>query len=185
MPQEMTIWTIQLAVLCQFSVLVGTQFQHQTQLSKGGLDWEWLAEARWLKWIWLCGGGLALCHMVCAFHFVHHWSHGLAIQATADQTEQLLGIRLGGGVYFNYLFVITWLLDSAWWSVFPLSYAQRPTWIQYAIGGYLLFITLNGTMVFAAGLSRWGTLLLLLIWIGLAINNRSLQKKERPLLRTT
>lgn len=95
--------------------------------------------------------------------FVHEWSHERALEDTAQQTDELLGIRVGFGVYFNYLFVSLWLADAFWLLVFPASYfARTPNWNRW-IYGYLIFIAINGAIVFESGLIRWVSLVLLVM----------------------
>src|SRR5262249_20786946 len=100
MPGSLFIaWTIRAALVCYVAYLGG---------------WLTLRDARWLnasRWIWTIGCGLFLAHVAGAFHFVHHWSHAAAWQDTAEQTEKLIGVSFGDGIYFSYLFLVTWVLD--------------------------------------------------------------------------
>jgi len=41
---------------------------------------------------WTAGCLLLFVHVACAFHFVHHWSHREAYEATAQQTAALTGL---------------------------------------------------------------------------------------------
>src|SRR4051812_41967809 len=65
--------------------------------------------------LWTLGCGFYLAHVLCAFGFFHHWSHGAAYQATARQTRELVGWEWGGGLFVNYLFTAIWVADVLWW----------------------------------------------------------------------
>jgi hypothetical protein len=113
---------------------------------------------------------LLLAHIACAFHFSHHWEHAHAIAETARRTADLIGWEFGGGVYFNYLFVLLWLADVVWWWSGPKSYSRRPAAIAFAIHAYLFFIAFNGAIIFESGPTRWVGLLFIAAlayrWIG-------------------
>jgi hypothetical protein len=55
----------------------------------------WLTRARWM---WTCGCGFFLAHVVCAFSYYHGWSHAAAYRETARQTGEMTGLRWGGGI---------------------------------------------------------------------------------------
>ena len=126
------------------------------------------------KSLWTAGFVLFVVHVLASFHFVHHWSHHAAYEATAKQTGELLGIEFGGGVYFNYLFLIAWGGD-VWSTWYPPA---REQWIIHwllRLGMlYMLFIAFNGVVVFKSGWLRMvgiaATLILLagLIWSAVA-----------------
>ena len=35
-------------------------------------------------------------------HWEHDWSHAAALEHTANQTQDVVGVHWGGGLYFNY-----------------------------------------------------------------------------------
>ena len=124
---------------------------------------------RALRWLFTIAGGLFVLHVICAFHFYHHWSHAHAWQTTADETQALLGVPYGDGIYFSYLFLALWAADILWlWlgshpSRFPLSATnvpqpslnslQTPAW-RILVHIYLFFIAFHGAIVFEAGPTR-------------------------------
>ena len=108
---------------------------------------------------WSAAFASYLAHVYGAFQFVHGWSHARALGATARETEALVGVAWGGGLYVNYAFTVVWLADVLWWWVAPVSYAARSRWISRVIGTFLAFVFLNATVVFGAGLVRWFGLL--------------------------
>jgi hypothetical protein len=100
--------------------------------------------------LWTLGALLAVAHVVLALHFRHGWSQAAAWAETARQTRELLGIGVGWGLLVNYLFVVVWAMDAAWWWR-PASFAARPRAVDFTIRLFLLFIFVNGTIVFGHG----------------------------------
>jgi hypothetical protein len=125
------------------------------------------------KWLWTIGCLLTWLHIAAAMIYVHHGSHAAAVEDTARRTEALLGRRFGGGVYFNYVFAALWTADAFWRWLAPVSYEHRPRWIAGAIHAYLLFIVINGAIVFASGPTRWLSIAALLIVAAMLWRNRS------------
>jgi hypothetical protein len=109
---------------------------------------------KWLRFLWTAGCALFLVHVAAAFHYVHNWSHQAAVQTTATETQQLLGIAFGEGLWFSYAFVLLWLLDTLWWWISDTTWERRPRALNFALHGYLLFIAFNGAVVFEAGPTR-------------------------------
>ena len=95
-------------------------------------------------------------HVALAFGVVHHWSHGEAYRFTAEQSRRLTGVNAGAGIYLNYLFMLVWAGDCAfWWMAGCDAYRRRRRPIAFAVHGFLLFIAINATVVFAAGATRF------------------------------
>jgi hypothetical protein len=113
-----------------------------------------LAEILRSPTFWAAGALLALIHSVAAFGQFYGWSHETARVMTARQTAEATGIDFDGGIYVNYALVAVWLLDACWWCGFPRSYAARPRPISWAVRGFIFFIMLNGSIVFADGWAR-------------------------------
>lgn len=134
----------------------------------------WLAVAAWAaaEWrrtapaasstsgrtAWTLGAAAALVHVAFAFHVHHGWSHAAAMVDTARQTAALTGWRWGGGVYVNYVFVLVWLADAAWWWLDVASFQRRARWLDAALRAFLWFMFLNGAFVFVRGPMRWAGL---------------------------
>ncbi len=104
--------------------------------------------------LWTVGVVLAWLHVALAFHFRHDWSHAKALAETARQSEELLGFRFGEGVYVNYAFLVVWAADGLWWWWRPASFYARPAVLDGAIRVFLLFVFVNGAIVFAQGAVR-------------------------------
>ena len=109
----------------------------------------------WSRAWWTAGAAVFVVHVICAFHFVHQWSHADAYLSTARQTFELAGIDWGGGVYFNYVFTALWVADVIWWWASPASHEKRSSVLAYGLHGFMLFMWFNGTVVFGNGPARW------------------------------
>lgn len=109
----------------------------------------------WSRVWWSAGAAVFILHVICAFHFVHHWSHADAYAATAQQTRELAGLDWGGGVYFNYVFTVVWIADALWWWTLPAGHRARPRTVSATLHGFMLFMWFNGTVVFGASVARW------------------------------
>ena len=138
--QLLTQWTIRLALALYVAWLAGW-------LCTRGPRWAVVA-----RWLWTAGCVLFLVHVACAFQFYHHWSHAAAWEDTAEQTQALLGVAFGNGIYFSYVFLVLWVLDVLWmWSVAdPL----KTPWPRVLVHLLLFFIAFNGAIVFEAGPTR-------------------------------
>jgi hypothetical protein len=117
--------------------------------------------------LWTAACVLLWLHVACAFQFVHHWSHAAAYTHTAQQTTRMAGLDWGGGIYFNYLLMILWAGDVAWWWLGPKSFRARPPVIGTLICCFVAFMAINAAVVFASGALRWlalGVILVLGVW---------------------
>lgn len=127
----------------------------------------WSAQKhRIVQWAWTVSYLLFVLHVLAAFHFVHHWSHEHAYQATARQTRELMGLEYGEGVYFNYLFMLLWggLVWQTWYPGLVQGQWLRVLSALSLI--YLLFIAFNGVIIFKSGwlrMSGIGTTAVLLV----------------------
>jgi hypothetical protein len=139
--------SIRLAMICYAAVLFGC-----------ALDGRAPATTPASRWLWTIGCVLYGGHVLSAFAFYHHWSHAHAFDDVAEQTKQTLGVEFGYGLYVNHLFTVVWTADVIWSWISPNSYAARPRSIVFAVQGFLLFIAVNGLVVFKAGTLRWVSL---------------------------
>jgi len=89
-----------------------------------------------------------LAHILLAFHFIHDWNHHLALSAIARKTYEQTGLDTGIGLYINYLFASLWLVDAAFWWLFPVQFQRRPRWLDFTIHFTFLFMFINATVVF-------------------------------------
>ena len=127
-----------------------------------------IGEAGRSRFWWTSGAVLALLHSIAAFGLFYGWSHDTARRLTARQTAALTGIDFGAGIYVNYVFLLVWLADAAWWWTSPRTYARRSRWLSSIVRAFIFFVVVNGAVIFADGLARLvGTLcvaVVLLAW---------------------
>lgn len=112
-------------------------------------------------------------HLISAYQFYHHWSHETAFVDTARQTNEVVGLNWGGGLFINYALITIWTIDVAWWWLRGLgSYRSRPWPVIAAWHGFLIFILFNAMIVFKHGVTRWVGIVicsvLLLSWARIA-----------------
>ena len=156
---SVTIWISALAYVSGAAIFV---------LSRGRSSWDAAGRV-----IWTVACSALLAHVFCAFQFYHHWSHAAAYLATAEQTSKMVNLNWGGGLYFNYAFLIGWIADIAWWWLRGLeSYRQRPWLLLVLWHSFILFMFFNATVIFESGPQRWaGWLLcvfLCIVWLNAA-----------------
>lgn len=149
----LTVWT------ARGAMLVYVAFLWNRAARKPGSAWQ-LSDRR----LWTLAAALHLVHVVCAFQFVHHWSHSAALRATAEQTEELTGLADGRGLFLNYAITALWPLDafSRW---LPAAGEQsRRRWFHRGIECFVLFMAFNATVVFGhPGTQRVASLLICIL----------------------
>ena len=151
-----TLWAIRFALLLMFVAYV--------QQLRGASE-----VATHVRILWLAGAICVLLHSVGALISFHHGSHEAAFNSTAKQTEELLGIAVGAGLYVNYGFALVWMGDALFRIAKPVQYLTLPNRYRSLVHGFLLFIAFNGTVVFKDGWIRWLGLTAgaFLVWLGL------------------
>lgn len=106
------------------------------------------------RWAWTLGVLTMLAHTAAAFHVRHDWSHCAAQAETARQTEAVTGLDWGGGLFFNYAFLLVWTADVLWWWLSRTAFRHRARSIDLAVRGFLLSMFVNGAIVFVPGPMR-------------------------------
>ena len=139
-------WTIRLS-LAAYVGRLGLRIVNPTSDHAG--PW------RFARGLWTIGCALAWLHVAAAFQFEHHWSQSAAWDQTARDTAAVVGLNWGGGIFFNYAFLLAWAFDAGWWWLAPSTYARRPNALRWLIDGYLAFVAFNATVVFKTGWLRW------------------------------
>lgn len=166
-------WTIRLAMLLFATAVVLRVLD--------GRRWQTSTSSRsYYAWAWTLGALLFTTHVIAAMHFHHHWSLSSAVETTAVETERLMGVRFGEGVYFSFVFLAIWIADVAWMLAQPRTYFARTAIANWIVTGYLLFIAFHGTVVFESGVSRIGGIIATLLLIG-----SSIYAFRRPALATS
>ena len=103
---------------------------------------------------WTLGIALALVHVALAFHVVYGWDHDAAVVATARQTGDTVGLRWGGGIYVNFVFLLVWLADVCWWWIARAAHASRSLRFERVRLAVFVFMFINGAVLFASGVGR-------------------------------
>lgn len=101
--------------------------------------------------IWTAGLVCFWLHFSLAFWGFHGGSHARAYEHTASETERVIGIFWGGGIYVNYLFLTFWTGDVAfWWMRNAGAPYRHPSYLRlvHAVFGFMM---VNATVVFG----RW------------------------------
>jgi hypothetical protein len=127
---------------------------------------------RLARLIWTVGFLGIVIHILLAFELVHGWSHAEAMEYVR---------RVGGfsaGIIVNYLFVLVWAVDLAWWWLNPRTRAARPRWVGWMVHGFLAFVVVNATIVFGQPVLR-GLYGLICILFALAVARNRNAKRER------
>jgi hypothetical protein len=104
--------------------------------------------------LWTAAAALCIVHAAIAFEVRHDWSHDAAWAQTAAQTAAVTGLDWGGGLYVNYAFLVLWAADVVWLWSSPRSYLHRPAVISTAVSAFVLFMFINGAVVFVRGPAR-------------------------------
>ncbi|MEM9367252.1 MAG: hypothetical protein AAGD07_14770 [Planctomycetota bacterium] len=103
---------------------------------------------------WFIGSLMIVLHILASYGLVHDWSHQAAIEATAEESERVTGIRAGWGVYVNFAFATIWLAYSI------AMIVQR--FRMEAVDGFVFWFTAAivffATVVFETGLVRFSSI---------------------------
>lgn len=130
-------WTARAATACYAAALACRWSQRSDRAE----------ESLWEKW-YVAGCAIYLLHVACAFGLLHGWSHAAAYEHTTRRTAETIGIRWGGGLYFNYALTLAWTADVLWLLASPQSYRRRAAGYDYAVHGFLIFMALNAVVLF-------------------------------------
>jgi hypothetical protein len=134
-------WTIWLALVLFVAAQYGARMRVPGRQLPG-----------WLDWANTLGIGLCVVHIVITMGSVHGWSHIAALEATARQTESVYGLRWGGGVYFNYLFVAAWAFEA--WRHSRTNPRHGSPWLRNVLRVFYLLVIVNAAIVFARPQTR-------------------------------
>ncbi len=131
-------------------------------LARRRVSWDSLTRV-----LWTIAVVSLIAHFICAYQFYHHWSHESAYLDTARQTDEVVGLNWGGGLFINYAFLIIWTIDVGWWWLRGVnSYRTRPGAVVAAWHSFMIFILFNAMVVFKDGVVRWvGVVICLVLFL--------------------
>lgn len=122
-----------------------------------------LARGRPARWLWTAGLVGYAVHVIGAYAAFHGWSHAEAWRQTADDTAEVVGVRTGVGLLVNYAFGLVLAIDVI--TQWRRGRRWRPRWVD----GLVVFLIVNGAIIFGEGAVRvYGVLLLLALAAGWA-----------------
>jgi hypothetical protein len=155
-----SLWAIRLAMAC---LAFGYAFQFHSGVRN----------IRAISVLWIFGAMLAGFHTVTAISAFHSGSFEEAWVSTASRTEAMFGVRVGWGLYVNYVFVAIWWLDAAWrWQIRTESLRS----VELGIDFFLIGMAIFGSVVFATGPIRYVGLLVMAIWVALWFRRNSTKR---------
>jgi len=108
------------------------------------------------RFLWSLGCAVFLIHVLGAFSVFHDWSHAAAVKHTERQSMLGTGFEAGWGIYVNYLFLMVWIADLAWWwRVGDVRYRARKPAAFWALHGFFLFMIFFGGFFFVDSSRQW------------------------------
>ena len=147
---DVILWTVRVSVaFYAISVWLAFSDRHTTSRVASAFRFCWTA-----SWLW------CVIHVLCAFHFQHHWDHTAALKHTSEMTHRVVGIHWSGGLYINYVFLTVWAADIVRLFRHPAVGSSRL--IQW-VAAFMMF---NATVVFGP---RWWWIPLILLVAALLI----------------
>lgn len=124
------------------------------------------------RFAWTAGLLLYLTHIVFAFDAFYDWSHHVAMEITANETAAVIGLETGFGLWVNYAFGLILSLDVLrQWRSGTRRYALAIDWL-------VIFMIVNGAIIFADGITRLYGAGLVLAVIALRWRRRGLTVRE-------
>jgi hypothetical protein len=105
---------------------------------------------------WTAGAIVLTAHVVLAYGLVHAWSHAAAVAETIERTRRATGWDVPAGIWFNFVCLLVWLADVAWWWLSPTGYERRDRtapgrWWGWFVHAFLAFMMFNAAVVFVEG----------------------------------
>ena len=121
---------------------------------------------KWPWWAWTIGVIFCAVHMAIAMAVRYDWNHQDAVRATAEQAAGVYGITWSGGLYVNYVFLLIWAGETAWWAISPSAYLSRGAALMWSLRAFYFVIIVNAVVLFARPAMRPAGLLLTAALVG-------------------
>ena len=137
--RNLILWTVRISVA--FYAVAAWQFLFLRTESD---ETRRLADRRYTL-LWMASWCFCVIHVLCAYHFEHHWTQIAALKHTAEMTNRVVGINWAGGLYVNYIFLSYWGFDV----VRRLLTGSRSSIAMHLVAAFMMF---NATVVFGP---RW------------------------------
>ena len=99
---------------------------------------------------WLFGSVMIVLHIIASYAITYQWNHAAAVQATAEESQRVTGIRAGWGVYVNFAFAAIWL----GYSMAMTRVGRRLPGFDPAVFWFTAAIVFSATVIFEAGAIR-------------------------------
>ncbi|MEM9280244.1 MAG: hypothetical protein AAGA96_00320 [Verrucomicrobiota bacterium] len=117
---------------------------------------------RFARWLWTVALISYGAHIVLAYQHFYDWSHRVAWEATALDTKETTGFDSGVGLLVNFAFALLLAIDVG--EQWRHGKRRGTVWVN----GLVLFMVLNGAVVFGEGPVRaYGIGLLMVATAGL------------------
>jgi len=132
-------------------------------LAMGAWTAAMLVRGRSARWLWTVGLAVYGVHVIGAYGAFYGWSHVEAWRQTANDTAEVVGVRTGVGLLINHAFGLVLAID-----VFS-QWGRDRRWAPRWVNGLVVFLMVNGAIVFGEGAVRgYGALLILALALGWA-----------------
>ena len=156
--QQLARWAIRIAVALYVWRVASELRQRRSVIDS------WIP-SRGIVIIWSAGCVMYLIHVALAFDAFHDWSHDAAVEFTAVETERMVGIRRGEGVWVNYVFSLIWIIDCA--RLTRAWHRGEPTvgWQDWLVHTFFAGIVFSATVVFGPPVYRWLAILVAIVWL--------------------
>jgi hypothetical protein len=102
-----------------------------------------------MRLLWSLACAAYLIHVAMAFEHYHHWSHASAVRHVQETSG------FGPGILVSYLFTLLWTADVVWWWLAPTCHEQRLPLVNCAWHGFMIFVIVNGAIIYENGPIRW------------------------------
>ena len=102
------------------------------------------------RYAWLFGAVMIVLHIIASYAITYQWSHAAAVEATAEESQRVTGIRAGWGVYVNFAFATVWL----GYSFAMIRAGRRLPGFDPGVFWFTAAIVFSATVIFEAGAIR-------------------------------
>lgn len=115
----------------------------------GGIVIQGGGRARLSRGFWTAGLSLYVVHIFLAYSEFYQWRHRVAWESTARDTLEMTGMDSGFGLLVNYAFAL--VLSADLLRQWKEGERKGARWID----GLVIFMIVNGAIIFASGSVRW------------------------------